>query len=82
MERGDIPDDWKPTPPPEVGSERWKDDIAFQMAMSVHALSCDENTLLDCGTFNGHDIGLLAVRRSPSGWDYFRIDRNNLLTRK
>lgn len=77
MDNGFIEEGWRPQPPPEVGSSRWKDDVAFQVALKLGALKGDANRLLDCGVFDGHDLGFMAVRRAASGWDYFRIEREN-----
>lgn len=75
MDSGGIPEGWEPLPPPEIGSPRWKDDVAFQVVLRIGALSCEENTLVDCGSYNGTDLGFMAIQRSSAGWNYFRIDR-------
>lgn len=78
MFKSDIPDDWEPAPPPETGSSRWKDDIAFQMVLS--ATNLETQGIYKLPDYEGHYLGYFIVQRGGGGIDYFRTEDIKELT--
>lgn len=68
MDNGGIPVDWRPTPPPDIGSIRWKKDVIERSVGRTHSV----NKAFLC---NG--VGLFCCERTNSGWNYFWIDEDN-----
>lgn len=61
---------WTPPAPPEVGSEQWKNQQAFQWVLDKFGGLPRESCViaLPC------DWGFFAIRyNSSSGWDYYRV---------
>ena len=72
MESGGMEADWKPSPPPEVGSPAWKTDIAISWA--IDHLKMDKTSVIKIPNYEGHKIGYLVICKDSYGVDYFRVD--------
>lgn len=60
-----------PTPPPEPGTPRWKDDQAFHYALDVYNGLPERSVVLKLPA----DWGYFAIEYHPNrGWSYFRVD--------
>jgi len=59
-----------PSPPPAVGSAKWKDAMAFRYIMEHGGLP-ERSCIIQLPA----DWGYFVVRyRAQSGWDYFRTE--------
>lgn len=75
MDSGGMPPDWKPSPPPPVGSAAWKTDIAVRQVTEMMDGFPKSNRVFKCMRCAGHEIGYLCINyKSGAGWDYFRVD--------
>ena len=72
-DNGGIEGDWEPPNPPEVGTPKWKDDMALSFAIEHRLL--DESQVVKLPKVNGYSLGYFVIRHyTNSGTDYFRID--------
>lgn len=68
--------DWRPSPPPEVGSGLWKYTQAVSWAIQTGKLNNSGLTqrIYRCPTvsYEGvvYDLGYIAVKRLSNGYDY------------
>ncbi len=82
MDNGGMPEDWRPSPPPEVGSWAWKNDIAFGWCQDNGKFDfgngfipvSDRNRIVKVPTYEGHRIGYLVISKKTDGTDYFRVE--------
>lgn len=75
MDSGGMPDDWKPSPPPERGSAAWKDDMAFRQVNEMMSGLPSRTVVFKLMRCGGHDLGYMCLRYYPGrGHDYFRVD--------
>ena len=60
-------------PPPEKGTTRWKDDVAFQYCNQMGYLN--KTMIVKIPDYEGEKIGYMAIRYSSGvGTDYFRVN--------
>lgn len=71
MDSGGIPDDWKPLPPPPIGSLRWKRDVVER---SIRIVDHERNTVYDYGSVDRGGVGVFCIKRTSGGWNYFWAD--------
>lgn len=75
MDNGFIPDDWKPEPDAEVGSFRWKNDMAFQLALRSFPNGFpDRSMVVRLPKVLEYELGYFCIERKPGGWIYFRAE--------
>lgn len=75
MDSGGMPDDWKPSPPPERGTPAWKHDMAFRQVVEMMDGVPKRNAVFKLMPCGGYDLGYLCIRHTPGvGTDYFRVD--------
>lgn len=76
MDSGGMPDDWRPSPPPERGTPAWKDDMAFRQVVEMMRGLPKRSVVFKLMRCGGYDLGYMCIRYSP-GWghDYFRVDK-------
>lgn len=67
-----MPDNYIPPDPPEEGSNRWKDDRAFDFAVKFGFL--DKSRVIKLPKMRGYEMGYFVVRKLGDGTDYFRVD--------
>lgn len=83
---GGMPDNYIPPPPPDVGSKRWLDDMAFSfMVESFNGLPDRSGVFKLPKVYAGgksYDLGYFINRKMSGGTDYFRVDHIEELTVK
>ncbi len=78
MDSGGMPPDWTPPPPPDVGSKRWLDDMAFQFMVEAFNGLPDRSGVFKLPSVlaggMSYRLGYFVLRHSTYGKEYFRID--------
>ena len=75
MDTGGMPDDWKPSPQPPVGSKMWKRDMAVNWAIAYGLMHTNKvEALYRCPILDGHDLGYIAIARRSGGTDYIHSE--------
>lgn len=78
MDSGGMPPDWKPSPPPDVGSKRWLDDMAFQFMVESFDGLPNESGVYELPKVQAggvsYAMGYFVLFYRQSGHDYFRVD--------
>lgn len=78
MFSSDIPDDWTPPDPPEIGTKAWLDEMAFRfMADSFGGLP-DESGVFELPRVTvagqSYEMGYFVLFSDSYGKNYFRVD--------
>ena len=75
---GCMPPDWKPSPPPDVGSKRWLDDMAFQFMVEAFDGLPDRSGIFKLPNVLAggvsYQLGYFSLTHSSYGKGYFRVD--------
>ena len=78
MDSGGMPPDWRPSPPPDVGSKQWLDNMAFEfMVEAFNGLPCRNGVFKLPNVLAGgvsYALGYFVLRQRVGGKDYFRVD--------
>ena len=78
MDSGGMPQDWKPSPPPDVGSKRWLDDMAFEFMVEAFNGLPDRSGVFKLPNVlaggKSYRLGYFVLFSDSAGKDYFRID--------
>ncbi len=76
MDSGGMPADWKPSPPPAIGSKRWLDDMAFSFMVESFGGLPDESGVFELPKVLAggvsYEMGYFVLFSRSSGKDYFR----------
>lgn len=76
MDNGFLEYSWNPSPPAPLGSERWKDDMAFNYALKQFPDGFPKaNIIVAVPSMGDYSIGYFCLQWKPGGWNYFRANR-------
>lgn len=78
MFSSDIPDDWTPPPPPDVGSAAWLDQMAFHFMVEAFNGLPDRSGVFELPRVLAggvsYRLGYFVLHSRVGGKDYFRTD--------
>lgn len=78
MDSGGMPPDWKPAPPPDVGSKQWLDNMAFDFMVESFGGLPDRSGVFKLPNVraggSSYPLGYFVLHRLAGGSNYFRID--------
>lgn len=72
MDNGGMPDDWKPTPPPDIGTLKWKRDVIESSLEDRYSKYCSR-------AWGFGDIGIFVSIYSGHGWSGYWINPDNFI---